>query len=393
MAPATTARWYILPVIVIAQLAGGSLWFGANAIIGDLTRQLSLGTGQISWLLSAVNIGFIAGTLVYALLLIADRFSARLVFLVSCCLAALANVIVLLGVVGFEALLVSRFAIGFFLAGVYPVGMKIAAGWYQQGLGSALGFLVGALITATGLPHLVRALGTGWSWAYVLSTLSIIAVFGGLLLYALVPDGPYLTKSSRLSFRALSVVWRDKQVRASAFGYFGHMWELYAMLAITPVIIGTYLNSSLSPAVSLLSFFVIAGGGLACVVGGLLSKSIGSARVAVGMLAVSGLCCLLAPLMLQAPWWLFFAWLLVWGFSISGDSPQFSALTATNCPREVVGSVLTLVNCIGFAISAITIQATSLLSVHFGLSVVLPFLVLGPIAGLIAMRPLLKTAQ
>jgi MFS family permease len=214
-----------------------------------------------------------------------------------------------------------------------------------------------------------------------------------MLLYALVPDGPYLTKSSCLSFRALSVIWRDSKVRASAFGYFGHMWELYAMLAITPVIIGTYLNSSLSPAVSLLSFFVIAAGGLACVVGGLLSRSIGSARVAAGMLAVSGLCCLLVPLMMQAPWWLFLIWLLVWGFAISGDSPQFSALTATNCPREVVGSVLTLVNSIGFAISAVTIQAASFLSAQYGLSVVLPFLVIGPIAGLIAMRPLLRSAQ
>ncbi|MGB7299938.1 MAG: MFS transporter [Burkholderiaceae bacterium] len=384
---------YILPAIVVAQLAGGSVWFGANAVIGDLIRELSLASAQVGWLLSAVNTGFIAGTLCYALMMVADRISPRLVFLISCLLAAAVNAVVLLMPVSYWPVLLSRFAVGFFLAGIYPVGMKIAAGWYQKGLGSALGFLVGALIVASGMPHAVRALGSGWSWQQVLLSLSVIAALGGVLLYLLVPDGPYLNRGSRLKFKALSVIWTDRKVRASTVGYFGHMWELYAMLAAVPALIGAYLHSGLSPAVSLLSFFVIAGGGIGCALGGLLTPRFGSARVAVFQLAVSGLCCVLVPLMLGAPWWLFALWLIVWGITVSGDSPQFSALTASNAPRELVGSVLTLVNCIGFAISTLTIQLTTHLSAHFGLALVLPWLVLGPLAGLIAMWPLLGNRE
>ena len=384
-------RWYILPAIVLAQLAGASLWFGANAVIGSLSRELSLSTVQVGWLLSAVNIGFIVGTLSYALLMVADRYSPRLVFLGSCLLAALVNLAAVWLPPAYLTILLSRIAVGFFLAGIYPVGMKIAASWYKQGLGGALGFLVGALIVATGLPHAVRAFGTGWSWEQVLLILSVIAALGGVLMYLLVPDGPHLPRAARLNIRALSVIWTDQKVRASAFGYFGHMWELYAMLAAVPAIIGLYLHTDLTAAVSLLSFVVIAAGGFGSAVGGLLSPRFGSARVAVFQLAVSGVCCLLVPLMMLAPWWLFAIWLLIWGITVSGDSPQFSALTAMNAPRDAVGSVLTLVNSIGFAISALTIQLTTLLAEHIGLQWVLPWLVLGPLVGLLAMRPMLNS--
>lgn len=386
---ATGPRWYILPAIVLAQLAGASLWFGANAVIGNLERDLALSTAQVGLLLSAVNTGFIVGTLAYALLMIADRYSPRLVFLASCLLAALANLAAVVLPADYTVVVTSRLAVGFFLAGIYPVGMKIAAGWYRDGLGSALGFLVGALIVATGLPHAVRGLGGNAPWEHVLVILSVIASAGGVLMALLVPDGPYLGRASRLNLRALSVIWTDRKVRASAFGYFGHMWELYAMLAAVPALIGLYLHAELSPAVSLLSFFVIAAGGAGSAVGGMLTPRFGSARVAVVQLFVSACCCLLVPLMIQAPWWLFAIWLLVWGTTVSGDSPQFSALTASNSPRDAVGSVLTLVNCIGFAISAVTIQLTTLFAARYGLQWVLPWLVLGPIVGLLAMRPLL----
>lgn len=389
--PQRIAR-HILPVIVTAQLAGGSLWFGANAVIGDLQRDLNLAAGQTGWLLAAVNIGFIAGTLCYALAMVADRCSARWVFLVSCVLAAAANATVLVLPASYSVVLLSRLGVGFFLAGIYPVGMKIAAGWYRDGLGHALGFLVGALIVASGLPHAVRAFGSNWPWEQVLLSLSVIAVGGGLLLFTCVTDGPYTAKAARLQPAALAVIWRNAKVRASALGYFGHMWELYAMLAIVPALIGAYLQTGLTPGVSLLSFMVIAAGGLGCVVGGLLSRRYGSARIAVFQVSISGLCCLLVPLMLGAPWWIFFAWLLLWGITVSGDSPQFSALTASNAPRELVGSVLTLVNSIGFAISALTIQLTTTLSAIYGVQWVLPWLAIGPIASVIAMKPLLKHA-
>jgi hypothetical protein len=195
-----------------------------------------------------------------------------------------------------------------------------------------------------------------------------------VLLFA--PDGPFLARGARVSPKALAVIIRDPKVRASAFGYFGHMWELYAFLVLTPVVIAAYLNTGISRAVSALSFIVIAAGGLGCVLGGFAARRI-------------GLCALLSPWMLQTPWWLFSAWLLFWGTTVSADSPQFSTLTAQNAPRDVVGSVLTFVNCIGFSISILSIQWLTELSLKFSPWPVLPILAVGPILGLLAMRPLL----
>jgi DHA1 family inner membrane transport protein len=379
----------ILPILVLSQLAGTSLWFAGNAVLGDLQHAWALTPGQMGLMLAAVNLGFILGTLGYAMGLIADRYSPRLVFFASGLLAALANLLPLIGDGGFAMMVASRVAVGFFLAGVYPVGMKIASSWYRHGLGGALGFLIGALVAGTALPHLVRALGAAWSWQQVLLAVSLIAALGALALLVLVPDGPNLRRGGRIHPRALRVIWQDRKVRASALGYFGHMWELYAMLAAVPAIIAVYLDSGQTPTVSLLSFVVIAIGAVFCVLGGLVGLRVGGARVAVAFLATSGVCCLLAPLMLAAPWWAFGTWLLIWGATVTSDSPQFSALTAVNSPPEVVGSVLTLVNCIGFTISVATIQISTLLLAVWPAGWVLPLLAIGPLFGVFAMRRLL----
>jgi MFS transporter, DHA1 family, inner membrane transport protein len=171
------------------------------------------------------------------------------------------------------------------------------------------------------------------------------------------------------------------------------MWELYAFIVLTPIMISAYLNTGVSRAVSMLSFFVIAAGGLGCVLGGLIARKIGSAKVAAMLLAASAACALLSPWMQHAPWWIFAAWLLFWGTTVSADSPQFSTLTAQNAPRDVVGSVLTFVNCIGFSISIVSIQWLTELSLKYSPWPVLPILALGPILGLLAMRPLLFTAR
>ncbi len=379
----------ILPVLVLSQLAGTSVWFAGNAILGDLQRAWSLTPGQVGLLFAAVNLGFIAGTLTYAIGLVADRFSPRLVFFASCMLAALFNVLPVIVDGGLAAMVASRLAVGFFLAGVYPVGMKIAGSWYRQGLGSALGFLVGALIAGTALPHLVRAVGATWSWQHVLAAVSAIAALGALALLRWVPDGPHLKRGGRIHPAALRVIWRDPKVRASALGYFGHMWELYAMLVAVPAIVALHLGTGPTQAVSLASFVVIAAGAVASVLGGIAGLRVGGARVAVVLLAASGACCLLAPAMLHAPGWLFWPWLILWGATVSSDSPQFSALTATNSPPEIVGSVLTLVNCIGFVISAATIQVSTLLLAAWPPGVVLALLAIGPLFGVLAMRRLL----
>ncbi|MEZ5739842.1 MAG: MFS transporter [Burkholderiaceae bacterium] len=383
--------WHILPVVVLAQFAGTSLWFGANAVLAPLQRQWALDPASQGLLLLGVNAGFIVGTLVYAWAMVADRVSPRRVFLISSLLAAAGNLVCLLAPQSFAAMVASRLLVGFFLAGIYPVGMKIASGWFHQGLGHALGFLVGALVFGTAMPHALRAYGADWPWAQVLVVLSGVAVAGGLLVYALVPDGPYLARGQRVQLRSLAVIWQDPKVRASALGYFGHMWELYAMFVSVPAIIAYYLHTGPGPAVSLLSAIVIGIGGVGCIVGGLLVRRVGGARVATTLLAVSGSCALLSVVMFEMPWWAFAVWMLAWGTSVSADSPQFSALTANNSPRAVVGSVLTLVNCLGFAISLVSIQTVTIALAVWPPSAVLPWLAIGPAIGVWSMMALVRS--
>jgi len=377
----------ILPVIVLAQLAGTSLWFAVNAVMPDLQRAWQLPAAAVGHLTSAVQLGFIAGTLVFALLTIADRHSPRHVFLLCALAGAACNAAGTWLDRDLTALLALRFATGFFLAGIYPVGMKIAASWYTRGLGAALGLLIGALVLGTAAPHGLRALGADWPWQQVLLAVSTVAAAGGVLLWALVPDSPHLPRAARIRPQALAVIWTDPAVRASAFGYFGHMWELYAFWVLVPPILATRVAAADVPAAA---FAVIGIGCVGCAAGGLIAARWGSARVAALQLSVSGLCCATAPLMLTAPLPVFAAWLLVWGITAPGDSPQFSTLTAQNAPRDAVGSVLTFVNCIGFAISIVSIQLAVWLTQKLPLWVVLPWLAIGPGLGLLMLRPLLR---
>ncbi len=377
----------ILPVIVASQFAGTSLWFAGNAVLADLQRLWGLAPDALGYVTSAVQLGFICGTLVFAFLTIADRYSPRLVFLLCSLAGAASNLGVLAADGGLTPLLACRFATGFFLAGIYPVGMKIAAGWYKTGLGNALGFLVGALVLGTAFPHLLKALGQSWPWQHVLIGVSLIAAAGGGLMYLLVPDGPNLAKSPKFDPRALAAVFAVRNFRASAFGYFGHMWELYAFWVFVPVAL-----SARAPQfdVSLWSFIVIAVGALGCVGGGLISLRSGSARVAWIQLSTSGLCCLISPLMLLAPPVAVISFLVIWGVAVVGDSPQFSALNAANAPRASVGSALTIANCIGFAITIGSIELLNAASHTLPVEYLFLLLAPGPGLGLLALRPLLR---
>ncbi len=377
----------ILPVITVSQFAGTSLWFAVNAVMPELQRELDLPASAVGSLTSVVQLGFIAGTLVFALLAIADRWSARLVFLLCALAGAACTVLAAVLPPSWTGLLVLRGLTGFFLAGIYPVGMKIAASWWTRGLGNALGLMVGALMLGTAAPHALRALGTHWPWQQVMWCVAALAAGGGLLLYALVPDGPGARKPVKLHWTGLSCIWRDLKVRASAGGYFGHMWELYTFWVLVPAIVGTRWAGS---AQSWRSFVVIALGALGSVLGGLVVRRFGSARVAGFFIAGSGACCFVAPWALHAGDALFMLWLLVWGFTVSPDSPQFSALTAQNAPREAVGSVLTLVNCIGFSVSVLSIEMFVRLAQNHPLEQLLPWLGLGPVLGLVLLRPLVR---
>jgi len=387
----------VLPVIVLAQFAGTSLWFAVNAVMPDLERAWRLPAGAVGTLTAAVQLGFVAGTLAFALLMLADRFRPQRVFLACALAGAALNALMLATGGDFGRLVLLRFAVGFALAGIYPVGMKIAASWYRQRLGAVMGILIGALVLGTALPHGLRALagpagvvagpGAGLApWQLVVLGVSALAAAGGIATAWLVPASPQAPPGVPITPRALALIWADRRLRASAFGYFGHMWELYAFYVLVPLIVAARVGGTAASAVS---FWVIAAGAAGCVVGGLLVRRFGSAGVANFQLATSATCCLAAPLMMGAPWPLFLGWLLLWGTTVVGDSPQFSTLTAQNAPPSVVGSVLTFTNSIGFAISVASIELFVRAAQAWPLAWVLPGLAAGPLVGLWMLRPLL----
>ena len=383
---------WIIPTIVFSQFAGTSLWFAGNAVLGDLQVYLKLTGDQVlGSITSSVQLGFIAGTLVFAFFAISDKFSPRKIFLACALLGAIANLAILWLATNLFSLLFLRFVTGFFLAGIYPIGMKIAAGWYQKSLGKAIGFLVGALVLGTAFPHFLKSIGGALSWQLVLQSVSVIAALGGIAMYLLVPDGPYIRKGSAFNPKVLLQMFRTKDFRSAAFGYFGHMWELYTFWAFVPIILQHYAAlNQWQTNFSLWAFIVIAIGSLGCIVGGLISSKTGSARVAFFQLLASGALCLLSPLLFQLPLFLFLLLLLIWGIVVIGDSPQFSALTAKTAPKEYVGSALTIVNSLGFAITIFSIQLANYLYTVINPNYIFLVLVVGPLFGLWHMRSLAK---
>ena len=382
-----TAPKRILPILVLAQFAGTSLWFAVNAVMPDLQQQMGWPASAVGRLTSALQLGFIVGTLVFALLAIADRFSSRRVFLFCALAGALCTLGAMMRIAFFTELLLWRAATGFFLAGIYPVGMKIASQWFPEGLGVALGWLVGALVLGSASAHGIRALSVELPWSTVMISVALLAAAGGLILFMVIPEPPnYTASTKKLEWQALATIWTDWRVRASVLGYFGHMWELYTFWVLVPLILATQLNGQ---ALSFAAFVVLGIGAVGCIGGGWLAKRWGSARVATLQLSMSGICCLLAPWLMSAPLIWFLLWLAIWGMTAAGDSPQFSTLTASNAPKQAVGSVLTLTNCIGFALSIVSIELFTSLAQEHQLASLLPWLGIGPLLGIVAMRPLL----
>lgn len=379
----------ILPIIVFAQFCCTSLWFASNAVIDDLIKTYHLDSSALGDLTSAVQFGFISGTLVFAILTIADRYAPSRVFFSSAIIGALFNLGVLIATNGLISLLTYRFLTGFFLAGIYPVGMKIAADYYQKGLGKSLGFLVGALVIGTAFPHFLNGFTEDLSWGLIIIFTSSIAILGGAMMLAFVPNGPYRKPSQRLDLTALIGVFKNHKFRSAAFGYFGHMWELYAFWAFVPVMLSSYMSThpQFDFNIPILSFLIIGLGGLACVLGGYVSQSFGTKKVAATALFLSGICCVLYPFIYSmGSGFLFIGFLVFWGLVVIADSPLFSTLVAQNAAAETKGTALTIVNSIGFAITIISIQLINVLSEVLDVKYLFVVLALGPVLGLLALR-------
>ncbi|MEP1488483.1 MAG: MFS transporter [Algibacter sp.] len=376
----------ILVIIVFSQFCCTTLWFASNAVISQLINSFGLTANALGHLTSAVNFGFIIGTLVYAIFNFADRFSPSRVFFISAIVASMFNLACILNWNTLFTLLTFRFFTGFFLAGIYPVGMKIAADYSQAGLGKVLGFLVGALVLGTASPHILNVFSSTFSWKLVFVLTSVFACLGGLLMLFLVPNGPFRKSIEKTDVKVFLTVFKNLELRKAAFGYFGHMWELYAFWTFVPVMIVMFntVNPNAPLNVPILSFVIIAMGSLASIIGGYVSQRIGIEKTALLALKASFLCCVLSPLffMFQSKLALII-FMCFWGMVVIADSPLFSTLVANNAEPKNKGTAITIVNSIGFAISIISIQIMSFLLDVMNANYVYMVLAIGPFLALI----------
>ena len=380
---------YVLPIIVISQFCCTSLWFATNGVMNAIRIEYQLEAYAMGWLTSAVQFGFISGTLTFALFSISDRFSPSKVFLISAFCAALFNFCFILEIVDSTYILLFRFLTGFFLAGIYPVGMKIASDYYDKELGKSLGYLVGALVLGTALPHLINDLLILISWKYVIIITSILSLFGGFLMCFLVKDGPFRTRSNNFEFSIIASVFKKRKFRQASFGYFGHMWELYTFWAFVPILLVSYNNTynNISIDISLLSFIIIGIGSLSCVISGYLSEIIGVKRTALLFLTGSFICCLLAPFAFFIESQnIFISFLMIWSFLVIGDSPMFSTLVAKNVEAKNKGTALTIVNCIGYTLTIISILLITKLNIVLASNYMYLLLGIGPLLGILALN-------
>jgi MFS family permease len=377
-----------LTTIVISQFFCTSLWFAGNAIMPEIIANLHLENSFLAHVTSAIQFGFITGTLTFAVLTIADRFSPSLVFWVSAVLAGIFNLAISLKEINLVNILIFRFLTGFFLAGIYPVGMKIASDYYQKGLGKSLGFLVGAVVLGTAFPYLLRNFIVNFSYQYVIYGTSILSLLGGIIMYVFVPDGPYRRVGQKPQFNTFFTVFKNKKFQSAAFGYFGHMWELYAFWAFIPVMLKFYKNQfpDIDLNIPLYSFLIIASGSIACVLGGQFSERFKPENIATFALAASGVCCLVSPFFLsQNSVIVLLIFLFFWGMVVVADSPLFSTLVAQNAPEASRGTSLTIVNCIGFAITIVSIQFINVIASHVEAQYLYTFLAIGPVLGLMGL--------
>ncbi|MEQ8701699.1 MAG: MFS transporter [Bauldia litoralis] len=378
-------------LLVLAEMAAMSLWFTSAAVLPDMVREAAISPDRQALLSSAVQLGFVVGALFFSISGTPDRFDPRRVFAISAVLAALANATLLVSPLGGDWAIAARFATGALLAGVYPVGMKIAVGWGTRDRGLLVGLVVGALTLGNGAPYLSAFIG-GAAWRPTILVISLLAGIGGLIVLA-AGLGPHHARSPRFNPGAIRLAWTDRRLRGTYIGYLGHMWELYVMWAWVAVFAALSFQATLAPddatsLAKLTTFLAIAAGGIACVVGGLFADRFGKAETTIVILAVSGTAALLTAFTFGGPVWLTVVLVIVWGAAVIPDSPQFSALVADAAPPELAGSLMTFQTALGFALTFVTVQLAPAVAALVGWQWVIAGLAIGPAVGIVAMLPL-----
>ena len=382
----------MLAVLATAEFLGMTAWFSATAATPALIAEFQLDAGGASWLTMAVQVGFVAGTIVSALANLPDILNPRRLFAIGCIVAAAANAMVTQA--GDPATAIAmRLLTGAALACVYPPGMKIAASWFLERRGLALGVLVGALTAGKAFPHLLQALIGDAGWRTPVLVASVLTLLAGALVAAVVRDGPHVPATSAFDLHAVLRLFTTPGARQATLGYLGHMWELYAMwtwvAAFATASLAAAGSGDPSRGGSAVAFTAIVSGTIGCVLAGWLGDRAGKARIAAGAMVVSGVCCALTPFVYGAPAVVLVALVSVWGFAVVADSAQFSALVAEHSERDHVGTALTMQTCLGFLLTIVTIRLTPVLAEAVGWRWAFLFLIPGPVSGVLAMRPLM----